>query len=59
MLTLSALCSAYGIDMMEAADLELARVWDRIEQVRAKKMKAMGPTPPGPTPHRTNTVACS
>jgi NTP pyrophosphatase (non-canonical NTP hydrolase) len=49
MLTLAALCSAYGIDLSEAAELELARVWTKIDQVRARdKMKPTGPTPGSP-----------
>jgi len=35
--TLSALCSAQGIDMRHAGELELARVWTKIEQIRAKQ----------------------
>lgn len=46
MITLAALCSAYGVDLTEASELELARVWDKIDQVRSKdKMKPTGPTP--------------
>ena len=35
--TLAALCSAYGIDMQEAGDIELARCWANIEKIRAKQ----------------------
>ena len=34
--TLAALCLASGIDMMKAAEVELARVWAKIEKIRAK-----------------------
>lgn len=37
MVTLAGLCSASGIDMQEAADHELARNWDRIADIRAKR----------------------
>ena len=37
MVTLAALCSAYGINMNEAGDRELKRNWDRIEMIRAKQ----------------------
>lgn len=35
--TLAALCLAHGIDMHEAAETELARVWAKVEQIRAKQ----------------------
>lgn len=37
MVTLAALCLANSIDMHEAAEVELARVWTKIEQIRAKQ----------------------
>lgn len=37
MVTLAALCLAQGIDMHEAGDVELARVWTKIEQIRTKQ----------------------
>jgi NTP pyrophosphatase (non-canonical NTP hydrolase) len=37
MCTLAALCSAHGIDMQDAAETELARIWGRIEAIRAKQ----------------------
>lgn len=37
MVTLASLCSATGIHMGEAGDVELARNWDRIEAIRAKQ----------------------
>ncbi|WP_222104613.1 hypothetical protein [Cupriavidus campinensis] len=37
MVTLAALCNASKIDMHEAGDTELARVWTKIEQIRAKQ----------------------
>ena len=35
--TLSALCAAYNIDLQSCAKDELARVWTKIEKVRAKQ----------------------
>lgn len=35
--TLAAFCSAYAIDMMEAGEAELARVWANIDKVRDKQ----------------------
>lgn len=37
MVTLAALCSAQAIDMEGAATNELARVWTKVEQIRAKQ----------------------
>lgn len=37
MVTLSALAQAHGLDVEIAAEDELARVWGKIEQIRAKQ----------------------
>ncbi|MCD4662315.1 hypothetical protein [Agrobacterium sp.] len=37
MVTLAAFCVSHGIDMDEAAKTELARVWTKIEAIRAKQ----------------------
>ena len=37
LLTLSALCNASDIDMTRAAESEVARVWEKIEKIRAKQ----------------------
>lgn len=37
MVTLAALCLAHGLDMHEAGETELARVWTKVEQIRAKQ----------------------
>jgi len=37
MVTLAALCLAHRLDMHEAAETELARVWTKVEQIRAKQ----------------------
>jgi hypothetical protein len=35
--TLAALCNANGLDMAAAAEAELARVWTKIDKIRAKQ----------------------
>lgn len=35
--TLAALCLAIGVDMHEAGEVELARVWTKIDEIRAKQ----------------------
>lgn len=37
MITLAALCLANGLNMREAGEDELARIWTKIEQIRAKQ----------------------
>lgn len=37
MVTLAALCLANGMDMHEAGEVELARVWTKVEVIRAKQ----------------------
>jgi sugar phosphate isomerase/epimerase len=37
MVTLAALCQATGIDMEEAAEAELTRVWEKIDRIREKQ----------------------
>ncbi|MFG1376109.1 hypothetical protein [Xanthobacter autotrophicus] len=37
MVTLAAFCQAHGLDMHEAGEAELARVWTKIETIRAKQ----------------------
>ena len=37
MVTLAALCLANGLDMHAAGEAELARVWTKVEQIRAKQ----------------------
>lgn len=36
MVTLAALCLAGGQDMHQAGEIELARIWTRVEEIRAK-----------------------
>jgi hypothetical protein len=36
MVTLAALCLAHGLDMHKAGETELARVWTKVAQIRAK-----------------------
>lgn len=35
--TLAALCNANGIDFWEAGEKEVLRIWDKIDQIRAKQ----------------------
>lgn len=37
MVTLAALCSAQSLDMNESGDIELSRIWGKIEQIRIKQ----------------------
>lgn len=37
MVTLAALCLAQGLDMHAAGEAELARIWTKVEQIRAKQ----------------------
>lgn len=37
MVTLAALCEAYGISMHDCGEIELTRIWTKTEQIRAKR----------------------
>ncbi len=37
MVTLAAYCLAHNVDMHDAAETELARIWTKVEQIRAKQ----------------------
>lgn len=37
MITLAAYCLAHGVDMHEAGETELARIWTKVETIRAKQ----------------------
>ena len=37
MVTLASFCLSHGIDMHEAGDTELARVWTKVDAIRAKQ----------------------
>lgn len=39
MVTLAALCLAQQLDMHEAGETELARIWTKVEQIRAKQAR--------------------
>lgn len=45
MITLAALCLANGIDMAEAGEAELARIWTKVEAIRAKQAAKPKPSP--------------
>lgn len=49
MVTLAVLCQAHGLDMHAAGEDELARIWTKVEQIRAKQAAKPKYTPlPGP-----------
>jgi NTP pyrophosphatase (non-canonical NTP hydrolase) len=51
MVTLAALCTAHRIEMEEAGEKELARVWTKVDVIRAKQAGKPKHSPlPGPTP---------
>ena len=57
MVTLAALCLAQGLDMHEAAEVELARIWTKVEAIRAKQLtKPRGS--PLPIPAATLSPLC-
>jgi exonuclease VII small subunit len=37
MITLAAYCLAHGLDMHEAGEKELARIWTKVDKIRAKQ----------------------
>lgn len=37
MVTLAALCLAQGMDMHDAGEIELARIWTKVEKIRVKQ----------------------
>ncbi len=50
MVTLAALCLANDIDMHDAGEVELARIWTKVEAIRAKQAAKPKHSPlPGPT----------
>ena len=60
MVTLAALCLAHGMDMHAAGETELARIWTKVEQIRAKQAAkpAMSPLP-GAYPERSKPAPVS
>lgn len=63
MVTLAALCLATGMDMHSAAEDELARIWTKVEKIRAKQAAKPKHSPlpqhttPAPTPSAPGGVA--
>jgi hypothetical protein len=54
MVTLAALCLANDLDMHDAAETELVRIWTKVEQIRAKQAAKPKHSPlPGPSPQTT------
>ncbi|WP_443698617.1 hypothetical protein [Pseudomonas sp.] len=60
MVTLAALCLAAGLDMHAAGETELARIWTKVEQIRAKQAAkpAMSPLPGAYPDRETPTTMC-
>ena len=53
MVTLAALCLAHQMDMHKAGEIELARIWTKVEQIRAKQATKPKHSPlPGPCEER-------
>lgn len=53
MVTLAALCLAAGLDMHAAGEIELARIWTKVDQIRAKQAAKPSMSPlPGAYPDR-------
>jgi len=53
MVTLAALCLAQNLDMHAAAETELARIWTKVDQIRAKQLAKPAINPlPGVYPNR-------
>jgi len=55
MVTLAALCLAAGMDMDQLAEIELGRIWGKVEQIRAKQASKPkhSPLPQHPEPTYT------
>lgn len=52
MVTLAAYCLAFGLDMHAAGETELARIWTKVEKIRAKQAaKPTGSALPVAAPH--------
>jgi hypothetical protein len=58
MVTLAALCLAQGLDMHDAAEVELERIWTKVEQIRQKQASKppMGPLPGAYPEHASPAV---
>ena len=48
MVTLAALCLAHGMDMVDAGETELRRIWTKVEEIRAKHATKPRYLPAGP-----------
>lgn len=53
MVTLAAYCLATNVDMHEAGEVELARIWTKVEAIRAKQASKRGMHTPLPVPPAT------
>ena len=50
MVTLAAYCLAHGLDMHEAGETELARIWTKVDQIREKQALKAGTIGASPLP---------
>ena len=58
MVTLAALCNAIGLDMNKASETELARIWTKVEKIRAKQAAKPKHSPlPIPSPSAKDSEA--
>jgi len=58
MVTLAALCLSHDLDMHEAGETELERIWTKVEQIRAKQAAKPNMSPlPGVYPDRASQPA--
>lgn len=58
MVTLAALCLANGLDMHDAGEVELARIWTKVEAIRAKQAAKPKHSPLPAAPVALAPVAC-
>lgn len=60
LVTLAALCTAAKIDMDQAGNVELMRVWTKVDQIRAKQANKPRDSPlPGQYPAATEKAHCA
>jgi hypothetical protein len=59
MVTLAALCLANGINMHEGGETELARIWTKVEQIRAKQAAKPKHSPLPALSHQPTPVAAN
>lgn len=53
MVTLAAYCNAFGLDLDDAAETELDRVWTKVDQIREKQARKAAAIPFSPLPQES------